>query len=117
MPLYEYQCDACGHRFEAIQKLADAPIAACPSCGGVVKKLQYAPAFHFKGTGWYVTDYGRKDQPAAEKADGTSKEASREKSKESADTGSRTAEQAKSTTPSQPSSSGSASTPPSTAKD
>jgi putative FmdB family regulatory protein len=59
MPLYEYQCDVCGHRFEKIQKFSDPPIDACPSCGGAVKKLVSSPAFQFKGSGWYVTDYAR----------------------------------------------------------
>jgi putative FmdB family regulatory protein len=67
MPLYEYQCDACGNRFEAIQKFSDPPLEVCPRCGGAVKKLQSAPAFQFKGSGWYITDYARKDQGGGEK--------------------------------------------------
>jgi putative FmdB family regulatory protein len=59
MPLYEYQCDACAHRFEVIQKFSDAPIELCPKCGGPVKKLLSSPAIQFKGTGWYITDYAR----------------------------------------------------------
>lgn len=59
MPLYEYQCQKCGHRFERIQKFSDAPVAECPKCGGAVQKLVSSPAFQFKGTGWYVTDYAR----------------------------------------------------------
>ncbi len=59
MPLYEYECDACGHRFEVIQKFADAPIGTCPKCGGVVRKLLSSPAIQFKGSGWYITDYAR----------------------------------------------------------
>jgi putative FmdB family regulatory protein len=59
MPLYEYQCDKCAHRFEVIQKYADAPIDVCPKCGGPVKKLLSSPAIQFKGTGWYITDYAR----------------------------------------------------------
>lgn len=59
MPLYEYLCEACGSRFERIQKYSDPPIAECPSCGGSVRKLISSPAFQFKGTGWYVTDYAR----------------------------------------------------------
>ncbi len=59
MPLYEYQCDACAHRFEVIQKYSDAPVEVCPKCGGVVKKLLSSPAIQFKGTGWYITDYAR----------------------------------------------------------
>ena len=69
MPLYEYQCDACAHRFEAIQKFSDPPIATCPKCGSAVRKLQSAPAFQFKGSGWYVTDYAKKDAPAAKSGD------------------------------------------------
>ena len=53
MPLYEYRCDACEHRFEVIQKYSDEPIAVCPSCGqGPVEKLLSSPAIQFKGTGW-----------------------------------------------------------------
>ncbi len=59
MPLYEYQCDACAHRFEVIQKFSDAPVDLCPKCGGAVKKLLSSPAIQFKGTGWYITDYAR----------------------------------------------------------
>lgn len=75
MPLYEYQCDACGHRVETIQKFSDPPLETCPKCGGAVRKLQSAPAFHLKGSGWYVTDYARKDQAPAEKSDTPAKEA------------------------------------------
>jgi putative FmdB family regulatory protein len=60
MPLYEYQCDACSHRFEVIQKYSDAPIEVCPKCGGPVKKLLSSPAIQFKGSGFYITDYARK---------------------------------------------------------
>ena len=74
MPLYEYQCDACGHRFETIQKFSDAPLESCPTCGGAVRKLFASPAIHFKGSGWYITDYAKKDSGAAEKAEGGSKE-------------------------------------------
>jgi putative FmdB family regulatory protein len=71
MPLYEYQCEACSHRFEVIQKFSDAPLDTCPKCGGVVRKLLSSPAFHFKGSGWYITDYARagKDQGKGETAD------------------------------------------------
>ena len=61
MPLYEYRCEACGHQFEVIQKFSDEPIAVCTKCGaGPVAKLLSSPAFQFKGTGWYITDYARK---------------------------------------------------------
>ena len=60
MPIYEYQCQTCGKRTEVLQRLDEAPLAACPECGGAVKKLLSAPAFQFKGSGWYVTDYAGK---------------------------------------------------------
>ena len=59
MPLYEYECDACHHRFEVIQKYSDPPIATCPKCGSPVQKLLSSPAIQFKGSGWYITDYAR----------------------------------------------------------
>jgi putative FmdB family regulatory protein len=66
MPLYEYQCDACSHRFERIQKFSDPLVDTCPSCGGVVRKLLSSPAFQFKGTGWYITDYPKKKSSSEE---------------------------------------------------
>jgi putative FmdB family regulatory protein len=60
MPLYEYQCEACSHRFERIQKFSDPPIETCPTCGGAVRKLISSPAIQFKGSGWYITDYAKK---------------------------------------------------------
>jgi len=62
MPLYEYQCESCGHRFEVIQKFSDELVSVCPNCGkGPVVKLLSSPAIQFKGSGWYITDYARKD--------------------------------------------------------
>ena len=72
MPLYEYECGACGHRFEIIQKFSDQPITECPTCLGTLRKLQSAPAFQLKGTGWYATDYPKPGQPAADKDSGGS---------------------------------------------
>ena len=60
MPLYEYQCPKCG-RFELIRKFSDESVTKCPTCGSDVQKLLSAPAIQFKGTGWYITDYARKD--------------------------------------------------------
>jgi putative FmdB family regulatory protein len=68
MPLYEYQCDTCSHRFEVIQKYSDARIDVCPKCGGPVQKLFSSPAIQFKGTGFYITDYARKGDSATTKA-------------------------------------------------
>ena len=72
MPLYEYQCAKCGHRFERIKKFSDPPEKKCPECGGKVEQLLSAPAVQFKGSGWYVTDYARKSGGAAPSGDGKS---------------------------------------------
>jgi putative FmdB family regulatory protein len=87
MPLYEYECNACDHRFERIQKFSDPPVDVCPSCNGAVRKLISSPAIQFKGSGWYVTDYAKSgatsesdgdgakaDSGSAEKADKTGKD-------------------------------------------
>ena len=61
MPLYEYECDACGRRFEVIQKYSDAPVEVCRECGkGPEHRLLSSPAIQFKGSGWYITDYAKK---------------------------------------------------------
>src|ERR1700747_3608887 len=60
MPIYEYQCKKCHHRFERIQKFSDPHVKKCPDCGGPVEQVISAPAVQFKGSGWYVTDYAKK---------------------------------------------------------
>jgi putative FmdB family regulatory protein len=60
MPLYEYECEKCAHRFERIQKFSDPPVETCPACQGAVRKLLSSPAIQFKGSGWYITDYAKK---------------------------------------------------------
>ena len=60
MPLYEYLCKKCGHRFEEIKKFSDKQPKKCPECGGVIEQVISAPAVQFKGSGWYVTDYAKK---------------------------------------------------------
>jgi putative FmdB family regulatory protein len=65
MPLYEYECDVCQHRFEKIQRMSDPLVDTCPVCGGAVHKRLSAPAIQFKGSGFYITDYVKKDQPSA----------------------------------------------------
>jgi putative FmdB family regulatory protein len=69
MPLYEYECDACRHRFEVIQKFSDRLADSCPKCKGTVHKLFSSPAIQFKGSGFYITDYAKADHVSAEKAD------------------------------------------------
>jgi len=74
MPLYEYQCEACGRRFEVIQKFSDPPADSCRLCGaGPVQRLFSSPAIQFKGTGWYITDYSRKGKSSEGESSGASK--------------------------------------------
>ncbi len=72
MPIYEYQCDACGKGHEALQKLSDKPLVVCPSCNEPeLKKKISAAGFRLKGSGWYETDFksGKKKNIAGEKSD------------------------------------------------
>ena len=72
MPIYEYECEKCGRRFEFLQKVGDEPKKVCP-CGegGKLRRLISAPAIRFKGSGWYVTDYAHKNSgPSAERREG-----------------------------------------------
>ena len=71
MPIYEYRCEACGHKLEALQKLSDSPLTDCPVCGkSRLSKLVTAAGFQLKGSGWYATDFkGSGSKPAA-KTDG-----------------------------------------------
>ncbi len=62
MPIYEYECEKCGHKFESIQKFSDKPLKKCVLCQGPVHRLLGSPALVFKGAGWYVTDYANKDR-------------------------------------------------------
>jgi len=75
VPLYEYQCKKCKHRFERIRKFSDPPLRKCPDCGGPIEQLLHAPAVQFKGTGWYVTDYAGKKPEASASSDGGSDKA------------------------------------------
>ena len=84
MPLYEYECDANKHRFEVIQKFSDPPIDTCPTCGSPVHKLLSSPAIQFKGSGWYITDYAKKDSTSsAQPSSDTKKDTSSTSSGES----------------------------------
>ncbi len=87
MPLYEYKCKKCGHRFEKIQKFSDPPVKKCPDCGGGVEQLLSAPAVQFKGSGWYVTDYAKKGGSASASTDsGSDKTEKTEKSEKKDET-------------------------------
>jgi putative FmdB family regulatory protein len=87
MPLYEYRCESCDHQFEVIQKFSDPHVSVCPKCGsGPVVKLISSPAFTFKGTGFYITDYARKDQNKSDgSGDKSEKSEKAEKSDKAAD--------------------------------
>jgi len=78
VPIYEYKCTDCGKRFENIQKITEEPLSSCPFCSGKVQKLVSNCSFHLKGTGWYVTDYGKK-----ESVNGKKKERKKESNPES----------------------------------
>src|ERR1700693_6097566 len=91
MPLYEYECKKCGHRFEKIQKFSDKMVKRCPVCGGQVEQMTSAPAVRFKGSGWYVTDYAKKSssQGASGGGDSSSKERDNKDEKSKSDTSSK----------------------------
>jgi putative FmdB family regulatory protein len=72
MPLYEYECKKCHHRFEKIQKFSDKMVKKCPECGGPVEQMISAPAVQFKGSGWYVTDYAKKSSSQGSSGSGDS---------------------------------------------
>ncbi len=65
MPLYEYRCEKCGEISETIQKFSDPPLSTCEACGGKLERLLSPSAIQFKGSGWYVNDYGKKNDQGA----------------------------------------------------
>lgn len=71
MPLYEYICESCGRTIEALQSFREPPLTICDRCGGNLKKLMSAPAVQFKGSGWYVSDYGRPGKPESKSNEGS----------------------------------------------
>lgn len=82
MPLHEYKCTQCGHEFEALQKSKDKPLEKCPKCGGLLRKLISSPAIQFKGNGWYITDYAKKNSPSPESKSETKPAAAPESGKD-----------------------------------
>lgn len=73
MPIYEYQCQKCGV-IEVTQRITEKPLVKCPTCKSKIKKLISNTSFQLKGTGWYITDYGRKGQTNGEsKSESSSK--------------------------------------------
>lgn len=72
MPIYEYECNACGHRLEAFQKMSDEPLKECPECHKAsLQKLVSAAGFQLKGTGWYATDFKNKGKEKTDKKSGS----------------------------------------------
>jgi putative FmdB family regulatory protein len=96
MPIYEYQCQACGHQLEVLQKVSDAPLKKCPECGKPrLQKLLSAPSFRLKGGGWYETDFksgkkknladsGKEEKPAAKEESKPAKEQAKPKTEKPA---------------------------------
>src|ERR1700686_3737613 len=85
MPLYEYLCKKCGHRFEEIKKFSDKQPTKCPECGGVIEQVISAPAVQFKGSGLYVTDYAKKGSGSSGSGSGYSGGSSSGSSSDSSD--------------------------------
>ncbi|MHB1361656.1 MAG: FmdB family zinc ribbon protein [Thermoleophilia bacterium] len=88
MPIYEYRCLKCGHQFEKMQKIADRPVSRCEKCNERVTRVFHPVAIHFKGSGFYSTDYGKKrsdsrQKSAEEPSKGGSKPAKKDKGKQS----------------------------------
>jgi len=81
VPIYEYKCEGCGETFEVIQKFSADPLTAHEKCGGPVHRLLSAPAFQFKGSGWYVTDYAKGGTSTPSKSDSSDKAESKSDTK------------------------------------
>jgi putative FmdB family regulatory protein len=81
MPLYEYECKKCHHRFERIQKFSDPHVKKCPKCGGPIEQVISAPAVQFKGSGWYVTDYAKKSSTGSASSSSNGDSASKKDAK------------------------------------
>ena len=122
MPLYEYECDACGERFEVIQKsFSSPPPEACEKCGkGPVHRMQSSPAIQFKGSGFYITDYAKKGSSEAGESKGKSDSSKTESTSDktsAAKTDSTATKESSTKTDAPAASTSTASTPASTKKD
>ena len=105
MPIYEYQCQDCGHEFEVMQRMSDDLLTICPACNkNALKKLISRVGFQLKGTGWYETDFKNKGKPSSDsdkkQSEGGDKDKAKTANKESAqsDTGKKSGESAKTST-------------------
>ncbi len=91
MPLYEYRCEDCKEIIEIIQKFSDAPLSKCEECGGALERLLSPSAIQFKGSGWYVTDYGKnshKDSPPKQSSEKSEEKKTTSTSDSKSDSGS-----------------------------
>src|ERR1700687_3865413 len=96
MPLYEYECKKCHHRFERIQKFSDPHVKKCPKCGGPIEQVISAPAVQFKGSGWYVTDYAKKSSTGSASSSSNGDSASKKDAKSKSEDSSRSESSSKS---------------------
>ena len=88
MPIYEYQCEACGHVFDSLQKISEPPLTTCPDCGAeALKKLVSAPAFRLKGSGWYETDFKTGNKKNLDKTEKAEKAGKKDKTATKTDSG------------------------------
>ncbi len=98
MPLYEYECKKCHHRFERIQKFSDPHVKKCPKCGGPIEQVISAPAVQFKGSGWYVTDYAKKSSTGSASSSSNGDSASSKDAKPKSEDSSKTESSSKTDT-------------------
>jgi putative FmdB family regulatory protein len=91
MPIYDYLCPD-GHRFEVVQRFSDEPVAVCEVCGKRVQRVLHAPAVHYKGKGFYATDYGRKGANGAKPDSGSSSDSGSKDGATASDSGSKSSE-------------------------
>jgi putative FmdB family regulatory protein len=94
MPIYEYKCTKCDQSFEIMQKITDAPLSVCNSCGGELKKLITSTSFVLKGSGWYVSDYPSSDRKKALDSEKPSDAPSKDKTETKTETAAATKKEA-----------------------
>ena len=99
MPIYEYKCHQCGEKFEARQRISEEPLKTHENCGGEVERLISAPALHFKGSGWYVTDYAKNGKSPSTASGGQSDTKTETKSESTPETKTETKSETKSSEP------------------
>jgi putative FmdB family regulatory protein len=87
VPIYEYRCDECGTSFEVLQRMSDDPLETCEKCGGRLQKVLHPVAIHFKGSGFYTTDYGKGSGRRPGSREGASEGSSEGSSESAADNG------------------------------